>query len=255
MSSKNNTSTSSVNCRYTEPFGAVPRYLAQDETLSADALAVVTYLCSKPKDWKPNVVDIKRRFNWGKAKWDKAAKQLRDRNILTLNKTQDGSNYDFNPWPEVIHNPQSDFRTVRKATTRKTDRIHKIENTKKDSLTKKQKAVSVDENKIEQVVNQKLGSLYIEGVVRLVELKSLKEQILYHISNKPPHMTEEHAINAAIKAIRDKKWDTPYGLCSQESKRLEDDWERLKAQEREDMKHNPLIQQLSELFEGVKYDA
>ena len=51
-----------------ENFTIYPNELLNDPRLNADALAMLTYLLSKPANWRLSMGDIRKRFGWGKNK-------------------------------------------------------------------------------------------------------------------------------------------------------------------------------------------
>lgn len=77
-------------------FVAVPNSVVDDERLSADALAVLVYLARLSGGRGPRVVRVAaicKRFEWGKDKWQRVARELRAVGALSDNfdgRTPDG---------------------------------------------------------------------------------------------------------------------------------------------------------------------
>jgi len=114
---------SDIKVRIRYQFAPVPRELAQNPSVSANTLAVITYLCSKGENWTPRVYDIKKRFKFGDRVWRAVSKEMRELQIMGLKKTRDGTELIFDPHgiqeEKVIHTPPVQNSTVRKPTRAK----------------------------------------------------------------------------------------------------------------------------------------
>ena len=71
--------------------------IVEHPNISANAVGVVTYLCSRGKAWIPRVKEIRTKFNLGERIWLKIAKELRELNIISYTKTKDGMTLNFHP--------------------------------------------------------------------------------------------------------------------------------------------------------------
>lgn len=85
-----------------QPFTAVPNYIVNDENISAEALAVITYVAGKPNGWIVRSYDIRRRFKWGDFVWRRVSRELRELGFITIVKHADGTDLNFEiKWQEV----------------------------------------------------------------------------------------------------------------------------------------------------------
>lgn len=136
----------------TNPFFMMVRSTAQDETLSWDALGVLTYLLSKPDDWTVMVPDLQKRCGRDKAK--KILAELEAAKYLTVDhKVHDGEGkfapnaYKVNETP-FTENPS----TVKPCTENpltENPQVHSIDrqdtdSQKKESTDIKDSAASAD---------------------------------------------------------------------------------------------------------------
>jgi hypothetical protein len=64
-------------------FTAIINSVIEDEMLTADALAVLVYLLSKPDGWVIRQADLKRRFGFGKEKQQAVYRCLENARYLT----------------------------------------------------------------------------------------------------------------------------------------------------------------------------
>ena len=64
-------------------FVAVPNHVANG-TLSSDALGVLVYLASLPRGFVLRVATVQERFSFGKDKWQRIAKELRDAGAMEV---------------------------------------------------------------------------------------------------------------------------------------------------------------------------
>jgi hypothetical protein len=65
-----------VDCAYTANFTIIGNQLLNDEDLSADALGVLCYLRSKPRDWQVIQTQLARRFKCGRERIARIIKEL-----------------------------------------------------------------------------------------------------------------------------------------------------------------------------------
>ena len=59
-------------------FVAVPNHVAQNAALSPEALGVLVYFASLPAGFVLRVSSVRERFNLGKDRWQRIARELRD---------------------------------------------------------------------------------------------------------------------------------------------------------------------------------
>lgn len=85
------------------PYFSMARCSAQDDALSFEALGLLTYLLSKPDDWKLMVADLKRR-GWGRDKVKRILKELETAGYLTVERgAHDPHTKQFAPNTHIIH--------------------------------------------------------------------------------------------------------------------------------------------------------
>jgi DNA-binding MarR family transcriptional regulator len=65
------------------PYTVISNALVNDPSLSLNALAVMTYVLSKPDDWSVSATDIQRRFKIGRGKAYNILNELIERGYLT----------------------------------------------------------------------------------------------------------------------------------------------------------------------------
>lgn len=65
------------------PFAQISRRLLQDETLTMEALGVMTYLLSHSDEWKVNVTHLAKRFNCGRDRTYRVLDELLEKGYLT----------------------------------------------------------------------------------------------------------------------------------------------------------------------------
>lgn len=124
---------SDIKVRIRYQFAPVPRELAQNLSVSANTLAVITYLCSKGENWTPRVYDIKKRFGFGDHTWRGISLEMRELGVMELKKTSQGTELIFDPHgiealeEKVIHTPPVENRTVRKPTRGKSTPLDYID--------------------------------------------------------------------------------------------------------------------------------
>jgi len=68
---------------------AVSRQLAQNESISLDAVGLMSYLLSKPDDWEAQLSDIERRGKFGKEKRLRILKELETEGYIQRIETRD----------------------------------------------------------------------------------------------------------------------------------------------------------------------
>ena len=84
-----------------QPFTAVPNYIVNNEDISAEALAVITYLAGKPDGWIARSYDIRKRFKWGNFIWRRVSRELRALGFISDIKHADGTDLIFEiKWQE-----------------------------------------------------------------------------------------------------------------------------------------------------------
>lgn len=139
----------SVFVKHSQPFTAVPNHLVNNDNISANALAAITYLAGKPTGWIARSYDIKKRFRWGDHTWRSVSKELRGLGVLRDMPHADGKQLIFELSWEEKHKaegvdkpvdescePPVDFQQVGKPTVGNR-RVYKERYTKKDLLIKK----------------------------------------------------------------------------------------------------------------------
>ncbi len=135
----------SILVKHNQPFTAVPNHLVNNDDISANALAAITYLAGKPMGWIARSYDIKRRFKWGDYTWRCVSKELRALGLLRDMNHCEGKQLIFElTWEEkAVNNPVDkhveppvDFQRMQKPTVGN-QRIYKERYTKKDLLEKK----------------------------------------------------------------------------------------------------------------------
>lgn len=89
-------------------FVAVPNYVAQSSKVGADALGVLTYLASLPDEWNVRVADIMARFNFGKDRWQRIAKELRDMGAFERQEIRDASGR-ITGWDMAVQWPSPEY--------------------------------------------------------------------------------------------------------------------------------------------------
>lgn len=99
---------------YKTNYTQVPNHLINDDRVSGDCLAVITYLCGKPNNWVVSVHDIRRRFNWGKDRWQKVSKELRELNLLALVREGSGTELVLDLTAELPVDNPVDNQCIRK---------------------------------------------------------------------------------------------------------------------------------------------
>ena len=65
-------------------FVAVPNAVARNDQLSAEALGVLVFLASMPHGFLTRVASIQERFGFGKDKWQRIAKELREAGAMVV---------------------------------------------------------------------------------------------------------------------------------------------------------------------------
>lgn len=133
----------SIFVKHTQPFTAVPNHLVNNDNISANALAVITYLAGKPTGWIARSYDIKRRFKWGDYTWRCVSKELRALGLLRDISHSEGKQLIFELEWEIMNKPVDkpcdppvDFQQVQKPTVGN-QRVYKERLIKKDLLEKK----------------------------------------------------------------------------------------------------------------------
>lgn len=66
------------------PYDLTPRVIAQDDRISPEALGLLVFLRSLPLDWEIVPKHIKKRFSWGKDKFQRVMKELVDHDYVEL---------------------------------------------------------------------------------------------------------------------------------------------------------------------------
>ena len=91
----------SIFVKHTQPFTAVPNHLVNNDSICAEALAVITYLAGKPMGWIARAYDIKKRFKWGDFTWRRVSKELKALGLLRHLPHSDGTQLIFElTWAE-----------------------------------------------------------------------------------------------------------------------------------------------------------
>src|SRR6185312_14025850 len=86
---------SHLQIKHKQPFTIVPNFLVNDLNISANALAVISYLAGKPEGWIVRPYDIKKRFKWGNHTWRKVSIELRDIGLVADKKHSGGTTLYF----------------------------------------------------------------------------------------------------------------------------------------------------------------
>jgi len=92
-------------------FVAVPNHVAQGN-LSPEALGVLVWFASLPRGYLLRVSSLRERFNLGKDKWQRIARELRDAGAIQLRQVRGqgghivGSQY-LVRWPEPVERTES----------------------------------------------------------------------------------------------------------------------------------------------------
>lgn len=143
----------SIFVKHNQPFTAVPNHIVNNPDISANALAVITYLSGKPTGWIARSYDIKKRFRWGDYTWRCVSKELRALGLLSDISHPEGKQLIFELiWEEktIVKasekgvdkpldkpcDPPVDFQQVQKPTVGN-QRVYKERYTKKDLINKK----------------------------------------------------------------------------------------------------------------------
>lgn len=87
-------------------FVAVPNAVAQCPDLSAEALGVLVYLASLPHGTLARVATIRERFGFGKDKWQRIARELREAGAMELRSIRGNGGHVIGKmmavqWPDV----------------------------------------------------------------------------------------------------------------------------------------------------------
>jgi hypothetical protein len=102
-----------------KPFVQVLKSLVTDTSLSTDSRVTIIYLLSKKPDWEPRVLDIIINVGLTEKRWRRVSQELRERKILTVYRSPQGSKIHFarelaNDWNSTGDNnsrtPKTDGR-------------------------------------------------------------------------------------------------------------------------------------------------
>lgn len=83
-------------------FSWLPNYLINDSRVTAEILGVALYLNGKPEGWVPRAYDIKKRFGFGKEKWERISREMRELGMLHHVTTQKGKQLVFQIRCEMV---------------------------------------------------------------------------------------------------------------------------------------------------------
>lgn len=100
MSLNHNTSADQVNNQANETikitpkqefFSWLPNCVIYEWGLAADTLGVALYLNGKSAGWQTRPYDVQKHFGFGKRKWDRISRELKQFGLLTEKKVKDGT--------------------------------------------------------------------------------------------------------------------------------------------------------------------
>lgn len=57
-------------------FAVIPNEVSEDRELSAEAVALYTYIMGKSPGWKPRMTDVRERYRWGRERQQRAMREL-----------------------------------------------------------------------------------------------------------------------------------------------------------------------------------
>ena len=244
-------------------FVIINRTCLKDDRVSLKAKGLHCLMLAQADEWEFYLDDLVKRSRDGRDSVKAAIKELYHLGYLNKYAERDKKGKIVRWVTDVYEYPQALLTTCQKPVdTRALSRSGKstsgkptcgkstpnknnnnnINLNKNNNVISEQSQTVILKNEVSVITQSKvkprLGMLVTSGYLAKDDSDRLYSEVLCHISNRPSGMTEEHALNAAIKLIKSGKWSTPRVMMGKGVSKARDAVGAIKVQKSEIVKEN-----------------
>ena len=250
------------------PYVQINRTVLNDKRLSWKAKGILSYCLSMPDAWEFYLEELETHSTDGMKGLRAGINELRDNGYLKR-KPEYKNGKIFRWVTDIYEQPQAEliklckpcgqrasttlpFCTSRKPTSRKRHANNNEAKTKTEAISNKTIVKAQDvELKRNKLIVTALNKLVTRNIIQAEDIERLAKEIACHIDHRPPEMSEQHSLNAAIALIRKGVWSTPKSMLARDSEALETKWAIEKQAERQELVNSKLGKLLAKQMRGV----
>jgi hypothetical protein len=212
------------------PYVQINKTVLKDPRLSWKAKGIMSYFLTLPDDWEFYIEELVRHSSDGERSLRSGIKELIKFGYMERIPDRQGSQR-IRKWITNIYEEpkamlatmgttsgqvesstlrfcRSTKATYTKQRTTNNEAITNNEATTENNIVEGQQDVTL-KKLLDMRIKKRLRLLANHHIIQDEDISRLANEVSIHVRFRPDHLTESHALNAAIALIRSGKWSTP----------------------------------------------